>query len=83
MRNYDESNLGDTSKCNKQRRVKDRSHRNSGHEGLIPVIPSQGKYIYVGGAWSLLGNPTSRFMLTLFYMCYSREGIARSTMRST
>ena len=55
----------------------------SGHEDLFPVVPSQEKYVYVGGVWSLLGTPTSTSVLTLFSVCYSCGGIALSTMRST
>ena len=83
MCNNGERNVGDTSKSNKQRNVKERSHRINEHEELIPVVPSQWKYVYVGEVWRLLGPPTSMSVLTLFSVCYSREGIALSTMRST
>ena len=40
--------------------------------GLFPVVPSQWKYIYVGGVWRLLGPPTRTPVLTLFSVSSSR-----------
>ena len=44
----------------------------SGDGGLFPVVPSQRKYVYVGGVWRLLGPPTSTPVLTLFSVSSSR-----------
>ena len=39
---------------------------------MFPVVPSQWKYVYVGGVWRLLGPPTSTSVLTLFSVSSSR-----------
>ena len=42
---------------------------------MIPVVPSQVKYVYVGGVWSHLGAPiNSTDVLTLFSVSFTREG---------
>ena len=45
---------------NKIQVVNDRSNRKGEHEEIFPVVPSKGKYVYIGGLWSLLGTPMAR-----------------------
>ena len=62
--------LGDSNLCgkiyevihNEIRVVNDRSNRKGEHEEIFPVVPSEGKYVYIGVLWSLLGTPMARLL---------------------